>query len=90
MNVKEYITSLPHKVPTELVEGLETVFHFDIGGPESAQYTISLKDNKVSVDEGLHGSPECVVKGTEENLAKVLSGELNAVMAVMTGNIRAT
>lgn len=88
MNAKEFVTSLPSRVAPEAIEGMETVFHFDISGEDGIKATVSLKDGKANYEEGLHGTPKCVVKATDENLRKVLKGELNPMMAVMTGKIK--
>ena len=47
MTVQEFITGLPEKVNKAALEGLETVFHFDINGENGGQYTLSLKDGEM-------------------------------------------
>ena len=85
MNVRDFIANLPQNVPSEVIGDMETLFHFSIG---DMQRTVTLKDGVVTVDEGLHGDPKCEVSGTEENMNKILNGELNAMMAVMTGKLK--
>lgn len=88
MNAKEFLSSLPAKVPLEAIEGVETLFHFDISGEGGTQATIEIKDGDVKFEEGLQGDPKCVVSASHENLKKVLSGSLNPMMAIMTGKIK--
>ena len=88
MNVKDFLENLPSSVPQEAIQGMETVFHFDIKGDPGLQATITLKDGKVSHQEGLHGEPKCVVSSTKENIDAVLSGQMNPMMAIMTGKIK--
>ena len=88
MNAREFVSSLPSRVAPEAIEGMETVFQFDISGEQGIQATVALKDGKVDYQEGLHGQAKCVVSATDENLKKVLKGELNPMMAVMTGKIK--
>ncbi len=88
MTAKEFLSSLPAKVPLEAIEGVDTLFHFDISGEGGTQATIGIKDGEVKFEEGLQGEPKCVVSATHENLTKVLSGSLNPMMAIMTGKIK--
>lgn len=88
MNVKDFLEKLPESVSPESIEGMETVFHFDITGEPGLQATISLKDGKVEHMEGLHGEPKCVVSSTTDNINAVLSGSTNPMMAIMTGKIK--
>lgn len=88
MNAKEFLSSLPGKVPAEAIEGMHTVFHFDITGEGGAQATIAINDGAVTYDDGLVGEPKCVVSAKAENLTKLLTGQLNPMMAVMTGKIK--
>jgi putative sterol carrier protein len=88
MNAKEFLSSLPAKVPLEAIQGVETLFHFDISGEGGTQATIGIKDGEVKFEEGLQGEPKCVVKASQENLQKLLSGSLNPMMAIMTGKVK--
>lgn len=85
-NAQEFLFSLPAKVKPEAIEGLNTVFHFDIA--DSGAYTVSLADGKLNVSEGLTGEAACTVKASAESLGKVISGDLNPMMAMMTGKLK--
>ncbi len=88
MTTKEFLSSLPAKVPLEAIEGVDTLFHFDISGDGGTQATIGIKDGQVKYEDGLQGDPKCVVTASHDNLMKVLSGSLNPMMAIMTGKIK--
>ena len=88
MTAKEFILNLHSKVNTDAIEGLETNFHFDIEGDHGGQFTVSIKDQEVNSEEGLVGDPSCTVKVKDENLMKLLKGELNPMMAMMTGKVK--
>ena len=88
MTAKEFIYNLPNKVNKEAISGMETVFHFDVGGEGGGQYTLKLKDGKLEVEEGLQGEAKCTVKASNENLMGVIDGSVNAVMALMMGKIK--
>lgn len=86
IDVKDFLFSLPAKVSPEAVEGLSTVFHFDIG--DQGSYTIKLDNGKMEVSEGLVGEAACKVTASEDTLKKLLSKDLNPMMAMMTGKLK--
>ena len=88
MTAKEFLLGLPNKVSKEALEGLETTFHFDIEGDGGGLITISVEDGDCISQEGLHGEPKCSVKAKDENLLKILKGDLNPLMALLTGKIK--
>jgi putative sterol carrier protein len=88
MTSKEFLYALPSKVSLSAIEGLETVFHFDIEGENGGQFTITVVDNKVTVNDGLLGEPKCVVRATADNFINLATGELNPMMAVLTGKVK--
>ncbi|MFN0213099.1 MAG: SCP2 sterol-binding domain-containing protein [Saprospiraceae bacterium] len=88
IDVKQFLFSIPEKVAPEVVEGLSTLFHFDVA--DSGQYTVKLDNGKFEVSEGLTGEATCKVTASAETLSKILSGELNAQMAFFTGKLKIT
>ncbi len=86
IDVKEFLFSLPAKVKPEAVEGLSTLFHFDIA--DSGQFTVQLDNGKMEVSEGFSGDPSCKVTTSTESFQKLLSGDLNPMMAMMTGKLK--
>ena len=86
IDVKEFLLGLPAKVKPEAVEGLSTLFHFDIA--DAGTFTIHLDEGKMKVSEGLEGDPACKVTASAETLTKILSKDLNPMMAMMTGKLK--
>ena len=88
MTAKEFILNLPQKAKPEVLEGLDTRFHFDISGDDGGQFTVTVKDGAMNAEEGLHGTPKCVVGASDENFMGVLKGDINPMMAVLTGKLK--
>ncbi len=86
MDIQKFLENLPNKVKPEVVEGMTSRFHFDVAG--AGQFTVNLDNGKLDVSQGLHGSPNCVVTASAETLQKVLKGEQNPMMAMMTGKLK--
>ena len=88
MNARDFIFKLPEKVRKEAVEGMETIFHFELSGDDGGEYTLSLKDGVLTANEGLVGDPRCVVKSSGDNFMKVVTGDLNPLMAILTCKLK--
>ncbi|MEZ4918307.1 MAG: SCP2 sterol-binding domain-containing protein [Saprospiraceae bacterium] len=84
--VRNYLFSLPDKINPETLYGESSIFHFDIEG--SGKYTLHLNDGDLSVKEGLEGDPRCIVTTQADVFGKLVSKELNPMMAMMTGKLK--
>ena len=49
MTAREFLFALPSKVSPAAIEGLETVFHFDLEGDNGGQFTIRVADQKMCI-----------------------------------------
>jgi putative sterol carrier protein len=88
MQTKDFLLNLPDKVNSQVLEGLSTCFHFDLEGEEGGQVTILVEDGKMKTSEGLNGTATCVIKAKADDLKKVFKGELNPMMAILTGKLK--
>ncbi|MFN8278019.1 MAG: acyl-CoA dehydrogenase family protein [Chitinophagales bacterium] len=85
-SARDILYSLPGRLKAEKAEGVEGVFHFKMDG--EGDFTITLKDQKVSVEEGLHGDATCEVKAKASDYADIELGRTNPQMAFMMGKIK--
>ncbi len=88
MTAQEFIMGLPTKANPAALEGVETNFQFDISGDGGGQYTVEVKDGQINAQEGFHGEAKCTVSATSDNLIGVIKGDINPMMAVLTGKIK--
>lgn len=88
IDVKKFLFDLPNKANPDVLEGMSTLFHFDVAG--AGQFTVQLENGKLSVSEGFSGEPSCKVTTSAESFSKLLSGDLNPMMAMMTGKLKIT
>lgn len=88
MTSGEFLYGLPAKVNPSAIEGLSTLFHFDLEGETGGQFTIKVADGKMEVSDGLSGDPVCVVKASGENFVSLAKGDLNPMMAILTGKVK--
>ncbi|MBK8555003.1 MAG: SCP2 sterol-binding domain-containing protein [Lewinellaceae bacterium] len=83
---REYLFDLPAKTKPEVLEGHFTIFHFEVDG--SGHYTVHVEDSVLLVKDGLHGEAICRVTTTSESFSKLISKDLNPMMAMMTGKLK--
>lgn len=90
MTAREFILNLPGRVRPEAIEGHETVFHFDIDGPDGGKFTVFIKDGACHAEEGLVGEPRCSVQAQADNFMDVVTKKTNAMMAILMGKVKIT
>lgn len=86
----DFLQGLPQKVNAHVLEGMNTIFHFDLEGEGGGQVTIQVNLGHMTVEKGLVGEPNCKILAKEEDFKKVLKGELNPMMAILTGKLKIT
>ncbi len=89
MTAKEFIMGFPDRInPEALADKGDTVFHFKISGDDGGDFTGKCEDGKFSVEEGLHGEAKCVITSSDKVLMDIISGDQNAMTAVMFGKLK--
>ena len=88
MTAKEFILGLPAKAKPEALEGLATNFHFNVEGDGGGEFTVSIADGVMKATEGLEGDAKCTVSASASNLMGTIRGDINPMMAVLTGKIK--
>ncbi|WP_235295819.1 SCP2 sterol-binding domain-containing protein [Portibacter marinus] len=88
MTAKEFLMDLPDKVAPEAIEGVNTRFHFILDAPDGQNITVGIENGEAFSKEGLEGEPTCVVKAKSDNMLKILKGDMNPMMAVLTGKLK--
>jgi putative sterol carrier protein len=86
--VKELFDSLPSKLDKDAAEDLDVVYQFDLGGVQSGQYQLLVKNGTCVVKEGTHADPHVTISMTGEDCIKVLNGQLNGAVMAMSGRLQ--
>jgi crotonobetainyl-CoA:carnitine CoA-transferase CaiB-like acyl-CoA transferase/putative sterol carrier protein len=84
----DLFASIPSRFRPEKARDARMTVHFDLSGPDAAQYTVAIGNGACTVTPGLHGTPECVVRTTAQHYVALESGTLNPQMALMTGKVK--
>jgi Putative sterol carrier protein len=88
MTAKDIILNLPNQATPEQLKGIDTLFHFDLSADDSGTYTIEVANGELSAIEGMNGMPKCVVSTKGAVLLGLVRGEINPMMAVLTGKVK--
>ncbi len=88
MTAKDVLMGLPSKVAPDAIDGVNTLFHFNLDGDDGDNVTVGIKDGVAYSKEGLEGEPTCVVRAKSDNMLKILKGDINPMMAVLTGKLK--
>jgi putative sterol carrier protein len=86
--VAELISSLPARLRAERSADWTATFHFCLKGDRHPEWTVNVDDGRCQVCEGLHGSPDCVVRMKAETYIGIESGTVNPQVAFMTGRAK--
>ncbi len=72
----------------EQSKGLNAIFHFEFTGEEIGQYTFSIADKKLTVEEGLHHTPNILIQVDSEAWINLLNNRLNPIWAVLSRKLK--
>jgi putative sterol carrier protein len=82
---RELFEGLEGRIDPARTRGTTASYRFDVQGAGS--WHVDVNDGAVRVTES--GAPaECVIRASEENLLRIVRGELNPVTAYMTGRVK--
>jgi acyl-CoA dehydrogenase len=87
---KEIILSIPLRIKQDKAADYSTVFQFDLSGENGGQYTLTVEKGNAKIEEGLTGTPECVVTTEAKVYEDIELGRMDPTMAFMGGQIRVT
>lgn len=84
MDAAELVKKLPGAFLPEVADGAKAVFQFSITNP----CYLKIGDGKCEFHSGLAETPDLTMISSDDVLIKVLKGQLNGMMAVMTGKLK--
>ncbi len=76
-----------HFVP-EKAQGLNAVIQFDLSGDNGGQYWLAIAEGKCVAGVGQAENPRVTMKAAADDWVAILTGNLNATQAVLTGRVK--
>lgn len=84
MKAKELLERMPRALHKDALGDTRAVIQYDISEPV---YQI-LEDGQLSVHDGQASAPDVIITMADDDLVKLLSGELNGMAAFMSGRLK--
>lgn len=87
-SIAGFISGMPIVFQAGQSKGINAVYHFTFTGAETAQATVTIKDQRVSVAVGLHGAADCTIRADAATWLGFLRKEKSIVWAIIRRKVR--
>ena len=87
-NLKDYFATLNTRFIAAESAGVKAIYQFNLAGEGGGDWWLDVDDGKLTVHEGLHEKPNTTYKMDAQNYIKLVNGQLNGRMAVLTGKMK--
>lgn len=88
ISIAMFLESLPRMFQTNQSKGMNAVYHFSFTGRENAHATVTIKEKKIRVEEGINGSSDIHVTADSQTWIRFLAKEANLLVALVTRKIK--
>ncbi len=68
--------------------GLSAVYHFTFTGSQPAEATVTIRDQKVTVQDGLHGKADCAITADADTWMGFVRKERSIVWAILRRKVK--
>ena len=79
---------LPVRFKPEKAVGVDVTVQVNIAGPNGGDWTVTIKNQKLEVEEGTHPSPTLELKMAEADYIDLINGKMSGEKAFFTGKLR--
>ena len=87
-SIAALLQGMPHSFQRHAAGKLDATYHFVFTGNEPAEATVTIRDGKLTVENGLLGKPNLKVIADSETWLGFLAGERNLLWALLTRRVR--
>ncbi|GAB4529945.1 MAG: hypothetical protein Kow0063_07460 [Anaerolineae bacterium] len=88
MNPAEIFAQMPEAFLADKAGNLRATFQFNLSGDEGGDWAVTVADGVCTVAEGQAEKPDVTVGMDAGDFVKMISGELQPVVAFMQGKIK--
>jgi putative sterol carrier protein len=79
---------LPQRFKPEKAEGVDVIAQLNVSGPEGGNWTVTVKDKKLTVTEGTDPAANLTLKMSYNDFMDLVNNKLSAEKAFFTGRIQ--
>jgi len=88
MNAAEIFAQMPEAFLAEKAGNLSATFQFNLSGEEGGDWAVTVADGNCTVVKGQAKKPDVAIGMDAGDFAKMISGDLQPVVAFMQGKIK--
>lgn len=88
MSLDKIFASMPERFQADKADGVNMIVLFDVSGDDGGQWSVGVKDGAIDVQKAAAENPTASIKISSEDLQAMTSGQLNPMMAFMSGKIK--
>ena len=78
---------LTERFKPEKAKGIEVTAQINITGIEGGNWIVTIKDQKLQIQEGTHEKPTLTLKMNENDFLDMVNGKISAEKAFFTGKV---
>ncbi len=79
---------LPTKFKPEKAIGIDVIVQVSITGNNGGDWIVTIKNQELKVEPGLHPSPNLLLKMAEKNYLDLVNGKISAEKAFFSGKVQ--
>jgi len=83
-----FLEYLPHLFQPGASEGLDARYHFRFTGDETINATVAIANKRITVESGLAGEPDMLVRADSKAWVDFVRGDISLVWCLLTRKIR--
>ncbi len=89
MSTADLFSTMPSRFQADKAAETNMGILFDLSGPDGGQWFVNIADGQLAVNEGAPvATPSATIKMTTDDFEALSSGNLNPMMAFMTGKVK--
>jgi putative sterol carrier protein len=88
MNAAEIFAQMPEAFLAEKAGDLSATYQFNLSGEGGGDWAVAVADGACTVIEGQAEKPNVTISMDADDFAKMISGDLQPVVAFMQGKIK--
>jgi len=79
---------LPQRFKADKAAGIDVVVQVSLVGNEGGNWTVTIKDQKMDIQEGTHPTPTLSLKMSDKDFMDLINGKISAEKAFFTGKVQ--
>ncbi len=85
--VAHFFEGMPERFIPEKARGVKGTVSYNITGKGGGKWTITIKDQKMTLSEGILENPTAYVVSRDSDYHDIMTGKMDGITAVMTGKM---